>query len=117
MSDGTVPSTNRMQEATLACRAQYGRVPWGRLIGLLGRPTFHTGSGPIFTPCTGLHTMVMRFPIDLVYVRCNDLNTSEGTVVRTSSSNFLAARSRVPSLLSAIGSCCIRQPHGLGMVR
>ncbi len=58
-----VTVVNLTRGTTLADRAEYARGPWRRLIGLLGRATLSNGEGLIFAPCTGLHTIGMRFPV------------------------------------------------------
>ncbi len=47
-----------------------------RLVGLLGRSTLPVGQGIWLTPCKAVHTIGMRFPIDIVFVARN------GTVLR-----------------------------------
>lgn len=37
-----------------------------RLFGLLGKSGLEPGSGILIRPCSGVHTMGMRFPIDVV---------------------------------------------------
>jgi len=36
--------------------------------GLLGRDALAPGAGIIIAPCGGIHTLYMRFPIDVVFV-------------------------------------------------
>ena len=43
-------------------------TPWERLRGLLGRAPLGTGEGLLLDPCSGVHTFMMRYPIDLVYL-------------------------------------------------
>ena len=71
---------NLTRGTTLADRTEYARGPWRRLVGLLGRATLASGEGIIFTPCIGLHTIGMRFPIDLVYLR-RTMSEGPGAVV------------------------------------
>ena len=73
---------NLTRGTTLADRAEYARGPWRRLVGLLGRATLASGEGLIFAPCTGLHTIGMRFPIDLVYLRRAESGGKGAVVVR-----------------------------------
>jgi uncharacterized membrane protein (UPF0127 family) len=37
-----------------------------RIIGLLGRRRLDPGEGLLITPCSGIHTWGMRFPLDVV---------------------------------------------------
>jgi uncharacterized membrane protein (UPF0127 family) len=41
--------------------------PWSRLRGLLGRSGLPAGEGILLRPCGSVHTMFMRFPIDVVF--------------------------------------------------
>lgn len=47
-----------------------------RFVGLLGHAGLAEGKGLVIRPCSGVHMMFMRFPIDVVYV------TKENRVVR-----------------------------------
>ncbi len=75
---------NLTRGKTLADAAEYARGPWRRCIGLLGRAALPIGEGLIFAPCTGLHTIGMRFPIDLVYIRREEPSGQTGVIVRLS---------------------------------
>ena len=48
---------------------------WRRLLGLMFRASLPVGSGLLIAPCQSVHTMHMRFPIDVVF-----LNKSWGVV-------------------------------------
>lgn len=39
-----------------------------RLRGLLGRRNLHQGEGLLLRPCNGVHTMFMRFAIDVAFL-------------------------------------------------
>jgi uncharacterized membrane protein (UPF0127 family) len=39
-----------------------------RLIGLLDRVSLEGGEGLLLTPCNSVHTMFMRFSLDLVFM-------------------------------------------------
>lgn len=41
---------------------------WARLKGLIGHPPLEPGQGLLIEPCRGVHTFMMRFPIDVLYV-------------------------------------------------
>ncbi len=47
-----------------------------RLVGLLGRSGLAPGEGLLLSPCTSIHTLGMRFPIDVL------LLDEAGTVLR-----------------------------------
>ena len=41
---------------------------WRRLLGLLPCRNLADGEGMLLTPCRGIHTMFMRFTIDVLYL-------------------------------------------------
>ncbi|MEQ8659915.1 MAG: DUF192 domain-containing protein [Gammaproteobacteria bacterium] len=41
---------------------------WERLRGLLGRPPLGHDEGLLIEPCGSIHTFLMRYPIDVVYL-------------------------------------------------
>ena len=54
----------------LATRLAIADGHWSRLRGLMGKApgTFASGDGLWILPCKGVHTLGMRFPIDVVYL-------------------------------------------------
>jgi uncharacterized protein len=68
---------NRTRESFLATELRIAKTHWGRLVGLLGisGETFCPGGGLWIVPCRGVHTLGMRFPIDVIYL------DSEKTVI------------------------------------
>lgn len=59
---------NVTRGTVLAERAQRADRLLLRLRGLLGRRGLAPGEGLLITPCQGVHTLGMRFPIDVVYI-------------------------------------------------
>ena len=61
---------NRTRQAYLATRLAVADGHWTRLRGLIGTSSeeFGPGRGLWITPCRGVHTLWMRFPIDVVYL-------------------------------------------------
>ena len=43
-------------------------TPWERLRGLLGRLPLAAGEGMLIDPCGSVHTFLMRYPVDIVYL-------------------------------------------------
>lgn len=41
---------------------------WQRLAGLLGKSELLTGQGLLLVPCNSVHTMFMRYPIDVLFL-------------------------------------------------
>jgi hypothetical protein len=61
---------NRTRQTYLATALAVADSHWTRLQGLLGlAPSdFRNGYGLWIVPCRGVHTLGMRFPIDVVYL-------------------------------------------------
>ncbi|WP_374564989.1 DUF192 domain-containing protein [Ideonella sp.] len=49
---------------------------WSRAIGLLATPALEDPCGLWIAPCNSVHTLGMRYPIDVVFVR------SDGTIAK-----------------------------------
>ncbi len=70
---GFVPQNqafNRTRQRYLATELAVAQTHWSRLRGLLGVSCddFRNGRGLWIRPCHGVHTLAMRFPIDVVYL-------------------------------------------------
>lgn len=61
---------NVTRQAFLATELSVANTHLRRLIGLLrrDRESFRNGHGLLIVPCHGVHTLGMRFPIDVVYL-------------------------------------------------
>jgi uncharacterized protein len=61
---------NRTRNAYLATRLSIAGTHWSRLRGLMGRnvASFPAGNGLWIIPSRGVHTLAMRFPIDVLYL-------------------------------------------------
>jgi hypothetical protein len=61
---------NRTRETYLATALAVADTHWTRFRGLLGLSgdDFRNGSGLWIVPCHGVHTLGMKFPIDVVYL-------------------------------------------------
>ena len=68
VSGGYVLNCSRRQY--LATRLAVADTHLSRLCGLIGksRQDFRDGAGLWIVPCRGVHTLGMRFPIDVVYL-------------------------------------------------
>jgi hypothetical protein len=64
---------NHTRQAYLATCLRVASTHWSRLRGLMGAAAadFSSGRGLWITPSHGVHTMAMRFPIDVVYLDGN----------------------------------------------
>jgi len=62
-------TTLRHRDGRVACeRCAVATRPWTRMRGLLGRPGLGAGEGMLFPRTGSVHTMFMRFPIDVVFL-------------------------------------------------
>ena len=61
---------NQTRQAYLATSLSVADTHWTRLRGLLGLRSsdFRNGCGLWIVPCHGVHTLAMRFPIDVAYL-------------------------------------------------
>ena len=61
---------NRTRSAYLATELDIASTHWSRFCGLMARDpqNFRAGQGLWITPCKGVHTWGMRFPIDVLYL-------------------------------------------------
>ena len=68
---------NRTRRTCLADDVRVARTHWSRLRGLagIGQTGFCAGQALWIVPCRGVHTLAMRFPLDLIYLN------REGVVV------------------------------------
>lgn len=64
---------NQTRQVSLAHELSLADTHWTRLRGLLGTSAneFGNGSGLWIKPCRGVHTLGMRFPIDVLYLDRN----------------------------------------------
>ena len=54
--------------AALATRVERASTLLRRMRGLLGRRELPEGEALLIEPCTSIHTLFMRFPIDVVFL-------------------------------------------------
>jgi len=59
--------TNITKGTVLASNSGLARTMFERMKGLLGRDGLAPGEGLVIMPCTSIHTIGMRFPIDTVF--------------------------------------------------
>jgi uncharacterized membrane protein (UPF0127 family) len=66
---------NRTRNAYLATRLSVAGTHWSRLRGLMCKDaaSFPAGDGLWIVPSRGVHTLAMKFPIDVVYLDSNKL--------------------------------------------
>ncbi len=77
--DSEIMKKKKVTEAsgTLSLRVKVADNIWTRGWGLLGRKELKKDEGLWIKPCASVHTLLMRFPMDLMYL------DSENQVVKT----------------------------------
>jgi uncharacterized membrane protein (UPF0127 family) len=63
-----VISLTRTDGGVACARCSVANRPWTRMRGLLGRSGLDAGEGMLFPRTGSVHTMFMRFPIDVVFL-------------------------------------------------
>ncbi|MGH9566467.1 MAG: DUF192 domain-containing protein [Candidatus Angelobacter sp.] len=66
---------NRTRQCYLAADLHLAATHWSRFRGLMGRDAGDFGAGKALwiVPCHGVHTLAMRFPIDVLYLDRNQV--------------------------------------------
>ena len=72
----TLRVRNVSRDLELAAHAAVADTFWRRLRGLLGRDGLELGEGLVIVPCTSVHMLGMRFPLDVLHL------DRSGTVLR-----------------------------------
>jgi len=90
---------NRTRRQFLATRLVIADGHWSRLRGLIGKGPhdFGDGHGLWITPCRGVHTLGMRFPIDVAYLDSDHIVVHVETALRPW--RFAPIRFRASSVL------------------
>lgn len=68
----TVRVLNKTKSSVVGERIEVADTSLSRMRGLLGRRALARGSGLLIMPTQAVHTVGMRFPIDLVFVNKHD---------------------------------------------
>jgi len=69
MTKTTLSMLNQQGEKkVLFCESNIANNFWLRLKGLLGKSSLADNEALIITPCSQVHTIAMRFPIDVIFV-------------------------------------------------
>ena len=59
---------NDTRQRFLAGRGSVAARPWARMRGLIGRTSFELGEGLLLVGTQGIHTIGMRFAIDVLFL-------------------------------------------------
>jgi uncharacterized protein len=75
LQPGTGYAFNRTRKAYLATRLLMAGTHWSRLRGLMGMDaaSFPAGDGLWIIPSRGVHTLAMKFPIDVLYLNAKKI--------------------------------------------
>ena len=49
-------------------KARWARNLWHRFVGLLATPVLNQNEGLLLSPCSSVHTMWMRYSLDLIFM-------------------------------------------------
>ena len=66
--EGVVRVVNRTGEILLGDKVRTARTFLSRFVGLLGTAAIADGEGLWIVPCRGVHTLGMRYPIDVAFL-------------------------------------------------
>ncbi len=64
---------NRTRSVDIVTSGRMAVGFWDRLRGLLGHPSLAEGEGLLLCPERSIHTFLMRFPIDVVYLDAHNV--------------------------------------------
>ena len=67
----TVRVSNTTRSTVLGVRIGVADTSWSRMVGLLGKTGLNSGEGLLIIPSQAVHTVAMRFPIDVVFLDRN----------------------------------------------
>ena len=68
MSGETVTIHNTTRNAVLGDRIKVAETSLSRIVGLLGQRGLEPGTGLLIFPSQAIHTVAMRFAIDIIFV-------------------------------------------------
>jgi uncharacterized protein len=68
MSSEIVAVLNTTRNTVLGDRIGVAETSLSRMVGLLGKPGLEAGTGLIIMPSQAVHTVAMKFPIDVLFV-------------------------------------------------
>jgi uncharacterized membrane protein (UPF0127 family) len=66
-----VAVVNTTRDVLLGERISVAETSWSRMVGLLGKSGLEPGAGLLIVPSQAIHTVAMRFTIDVVFVDRN----------------------------------------------
>ena len=78
----TVRVSNATRGTVLGTRIAVAETSWSRMKGLLGQSGIDSGGGLLIIPSQAVHTVAMRFPIDVLFVdrKCRVIHADPGLI-------------------------------------
>jgi len=73
---------NERNGSVVSQQTRYANTWMKRLVGLLSEKTMKSGDGLWILPCRSIHTIGMRFPIDVVFLDQNNRVKKLGKAIR-----------------------------------
>ena len=67
----TIRVSNTTRGTVLGARIGVADTSWSRMVGLLGKTGLDSGEGLLIIPSQAVHTVAMRFPIDVLFLDRN----------------------------------------------
>jgi uncharacterized membrane protein (UPF0127 family) len=64
--------TLRLTTATATIDIEHANSWWSRFLGLMGRAALPANRALLLEPCASIHTMWMRFPLDVIFLDKNN---------------------------------------------
>jgi len=64
----SVTVVNQTRDAVLGDNIRVAGTSLSRLVGLLGKSSLEPGTGLLIVPSQAIHTVAMRFPIDVLFL-------------------------------------------------
>jgi len=68
MATETVKIFNTTRDSVLGDRISVAETSLSRMVGLLGKSGLEPGTGLLIIPSQAIHTIAMKFPIDVLFV-------------------------------------------------
>ena len=100
--------------AVLVATVYRTTTPWERMRGLLGRAPLGTDEGLLIDPCGAVHTFMMRYAIDLVYLSTDLVVTKIVPSVPPSRCSMAFGSAKTLELAAGFAANCgLRRGQGL----
>lgn len=75
-------AVNERTGVAVATSVEFARSIWSRFWGLMWRRELAVGSAMLIDPCSSIHTFMMRFAIDVVFLDKEDTVTKVAVCIK-----------------------------------